>query len=474
MELDLTKLKNDRGYLEGPGDAVDAQTAALVAGYKKNVCKNYISLSPEQIDYRLGSGRYHVTRKYDGELAVIFWNGSLFTINTGGKVRMGLPCMEDAARALQAAGIREAVIPAEMYVGEEKGRSRVFEVLAALADRSLHGTIHLAPFDIIHIDGEPVKGDYADIYQKLTALFGDCGRCAPVRCQSVNGKSEVKQLFAKWVEEEGGEGLVVRSELPLIYKIKPRYTIDVAVIGFSEGVAEYKGQIRSLLLAMMPEEGIYQIIGRTGNGFGDELKKQLLEQLTPKIIESKYIETDSNHVAFHMIKPETVIELSINDVLFESTTGPIQNPLVEIVDGEYRRVGSVNGISVIFPIFERIREDKACNAQDVRLAQIGEFASAPLDGERQAPETPNRSDLLLREVYKKEAGTKLMVQKFMVWKTNKESAGYPAYVFYYVNFSSERKDPLTSEIRISNSQEQIMELYGGFLEKNIKKGWVQV
>jgi len=47
---------------------------------------------------------------------MLFWTGSeLFSLNTGGRVRMGLPCMEEAASLLKASGVKEAVIPAELY-----------------------------------------------------------------------------------------------------------------------------------------------------------------------------------------------------------------------------------------------------------------------------------------------------------------------------------------------------------------------
>ena len=45
----------------------------VVSSYKKDVCKKYISLAPEQIDERLAGTTFYISRKYDGELAVLFW-----------------------------------------------------------------------------------------------------------------------------------------------------------------------------------------------------------------------------------------------------------------------------------------------------------------------------------------------------------------------------------------------------------------
>jgi ATP-dependent DNA ligase len=472
MSLDSTKLKDAKGYLEGAADAVDEETAAIVANYRKDICKKYISLNPEQIDARLGGTKFFVTRKYDGELAVLFWDGNgLFSINSGGRVRKGLPCMEEAAKLLAAAGVREAVVPAELIVEESGGRARVFDTLAALADPAQHARLRLAPFDILRLDGEPFRANsYEEVHARLGRIFGEGEFCRPVRCEAADSKAAVKALYAAWVEDEGGEGLVVRSEFPIIYKVKPRYTLDAAVIGFSEGAAEYKGQIRSLLLALMPKEGVYQIVGHVGGGFDGEQRKAFFDRLLTMKTESSYIETDSNHVAFHMVRPEIVVEIHINDVLFETTSGAILNPLLAY-DGAYRRAQAVPGISIVFPVFERVREDKTVNASDVRFAQVDAIAARPAaEGAGEAPS--GKSELLRREVYKKETGGKLMVQKFLVWKTNK-GADYPGYVLSHTNFSSERKDPLQSEVRVSDDLDQIQELCGEFVAKNVKKGWVQ-
>jgi len=54
MTFDKSRMNNTAGYWEGDTSAVDGETAALVAAYKKDVCKSYISLNPAQIDDRLG------------------------------------------------------------------------------------------------------------------------------------------------------------------------------------------------------------------------------------------------------------------------------------------------------------------------------------------------------------------------------------------------------------------------------------
>ncbi|MDR1710248.1 MAG: hypothetical protein LBR58_00050 [Propionibacteriaceae bacterium] len=469
MTLDRSKM-TDKGYLEGDASAVGQDTVQLVADYKKDVCKAYISLNPTQVDTRLGGTKYQVTRKYDGELAVIFYSGDeLFTINTGGKVRAGLPCHDAALAALQASGLKSAVIPAELFVAEDAGRTRVFDVLAALADKKRLGELRLAPFEIISLDGVDYQpGSYTEVHAKLTELFTG-SQVAPVRMREADSRGQVKEIFEQWVGAEGAEGLVVRCELPLVYKVKPVYTVDVVVVGYSES-AETKGLARSMLVAMMTDDGRYQVVGHVGGGFSDTARKQWFDRLAPQEVESSYIETDSNHVAFHMVAPTTVIEVKVNDVLFENTSGPLVNPILSF-DGAWSRLGQARGIAIISPVFERVREDKQATPDQVRLSQIEEFMSWPTPAATELGADVAASTVLRRAVFRKELGDKLMVMKFLVWKTNKEKYGYPAYVFSYTNFSSDRADPLATEVRISSDEAQILRICEEFQEKNVKKGW---
>ncbi|KNY27442.1 ATP-dependent DNA ligase [Pseudobacteroides cellulosolvens] len=477
MILDKSKLNKSKGYLEGTVSAVDEVTAKVASDYKKNVCKNFIAINPEQIDSRIAGEEFFITRKYDGEMSVIFYNGTdTFIVNTGGTLRQGLPCTEEAGKLLKSAGIGSAIIPAELYLCEDNGRTRVFDVLSALSKETEIGKLKLAPFDIIEIDGvyPKVKG-YGEIHERLSEIFKDGINVKPVAYKKAASKAELKDVYKKWVEEDCSEGLVLRTDLPLVYKIKPKHNIDTVIVGYTEGTGDSKGQIRTLLLALMTGDNEYQIVGKTGNGFNEEQKKDLLTKLSGMVIDSDYIETDSNHVAFRMIKPETVIEISYNDVLFESGSTIITNPMLEISDGKYKLKSFNKGISFIYPIFVRLRPDKTAEQHNLRLSQLSEVTYIPeLGMEDSGAELP-KSELQFREVYKKESKGKLMVQKFIVWKTNKEEIDdrYPAYVMHYTNFSSDRKDPLQRDMRVSNSREQIFEILDSYMTENIKKGWVK-
>ena len=478
MKIYDDKLKKRNGYLQGKADAIDKTSAAKAAAYKKDFLKKFIAISPQQIDKRLGDTQYWVTRKYDGEFADIFYeDGKAFIVNRSGRVRTGLPCINEAITILKKNGIKQAVIPAELYVYDEKKKTRVNDLVNALTEEKKISTLRLACYDILELNGnEFFPKDYGETLEKLDNILKDGKLIHTVDWTVSKSNGQVKELFTQWVEKEGSEGIVVRSDMPFVWKIKPRHNVDAVVIGFTEGTGNSRGQVRTMLLALIPEEGKYQIVTHVGGGITEQLKRQLFDYFTPRVMPSEYIETDSNHVAFQMVEPDKVIEFSVNDVRWETPNGLIQNNILHIVEGKYILSETVNGISFVAPIIERIRDDKQADAGDVRLAQVENFSSFEPGKLQKLPLPKFRlSEMISREVYRKTIGEKIMILKFTTWKTNKEKTGeWPAYVLHITNFSTDRKQRLQREVNITDDRKQLDELLKSALDTYIKAGWKKV
>ncbi|WP_418983370.1 hypothetical protein [Alistipes sp.] len=473
------KLRPLHGYEEGRAEAVDAQTSERALTYKNQFLKRFIPIDQRQIGRRLTGDRFYVTRKYDGEYAMIVHDGSqTVTINRSGRVRRGIPCIAEAGRLLEAAGVGEAMLGAEIYVDRGNRRGRVNDLLAALADPKRIGDLRLAVYDIVSWNGKPWRANYTETWKRLHEVLRAGERVRVVDMEVVTTAEQVAELYEKWVVRERSEGLVVRSDLPFVFKIKPRHSIDAVVIGFSEGIGTERGQVRSLLLALMPAPGRYQVMGRVGSGLIEEVRELLFDRLSQQVIPSDFVETDANLVAFRMVRPEAVVEVTVGDLLYETEAGPKMNPLLEIVNGVYRIAGTVAGAKFIAPVFVRIRTDKRADAGDVRLEQIERFALQEASErivEAPPPAPLAKSRLLFREVYLKTVGEKTMVQKYMVWKTNKEQSGdFPAYVLYVMNYSPQRMEPFQRDVDVSDSADQIRSLLRRALEKNLKSGWRKV
>jgi hypothetical protein len=142
----------------------------------------------------------------------------------------------------------------------------------------------------------------------------------------------------------------------------------------------------------------------------------------------------------------------------------------------YRVVRRLPLVSVISPQFVRFRDDKSTSISDVRIDQVAAVVEVPLSDRNALQMTMPKSEILRREVFKKTLKGETMVRKFLMWKTNKENVSreHPAFVIHFTDFSPNRAAPLSRDIRVSNSRQQIDELFEKLKDENIKKGWEPV
>ena len=481
--LDSSRLTLKLGaYGTAPATALsDPLLLPRVQAYRRQLSARMIAMDKASIGKRLPKADYHISRKIDGEFTVLVLRGKeAFTINPGGTVRAGLPLADEAKKLLK--GIKSAVIVGELYVNRpDDKRPRVHDVVRVARKPESQDdvdSLQFAVFDLLEIDGEEFTADYPETWKRIGKLFGKGERVHPVETIEGNDK-KVREQFETWVEEEGAEGVVARSESSGWFKIKPRHTVDVAVIGFAEGTEDRVGMIHDLLLAIMRKDGHFQVLGRVGGGFSDEDRTNLLSDFSDIATESEYAEVNSDRVAYQMVEPKIVIEISCLDLVSETTRGGTIDRMVlnwNAKEKKWQTVRRLPLVSVISPQFIRIREDKKANVDDIRLQQLLEIVEVPL-----ADKTANELELPKSEVLRRKAAVKTlkgakMVRKLVMWKTNKQeqSAEFPAYVVHLTDYSPNRKVPLQREIRVSSSQEQINELWDALETKFFVKGWEEV
>lgn len=475
LEWKLGKYGVGQGKdLKNPGHWQRAQE------YRRVQASRLIPIEKKDIRPRLPAGEYHLSRKVDGELAIlVFDGGEALLVNPGGTVRVGLPLLADAGKKLTKAGVKSALIAGELYYRHPDGsRPRVHDVSRAARSPASQDDLDrlcLAVFDVIEIDGQPLVSKHSDVFAKITKLFSGKDRVHPVDATTVKTPEEIEKYFADWVEGQGGEGLVLRSDSVGSYKLKPRHNIDVAVIGYTEGTEDRKGMLHDLLCAVIRKDGSFQIIGRVGTGFSDEERRSLLSDLRALHSRSDYAEIGDGHVAYQMVRPDWVIEVSCLDLIVQTSRSGIIERMVLSYDeklGKWEPVRRMPLASLISPVYVRRREDKRPNAVDVRAQQIADLAEiALLDKDARTYSLP-ASEVIRREVYVKTLKGQTAVRKLLLWKTNKEvDGGFPAYVLHYTDYSPTRKEPLSRDIRISNSRDQIEALWKEFHTENIVKGW---
>jgi len=471
------------GLLSPAGSLRDAELAKRVAGYKRAVAGRYSSLAPNEID-SLPQSSLLVSPKIDGQFwCLLVETGEALLIAPNGKVLSGdLPLLAEAKRTVASRSTGRTLVAGELFALRKEGRPRVGDVSAALGGGEGAEVARLGFFAFDLLDGGDAQSpqpaaEYAERLRVLERLFEGGQRVKAIKTERVDSREEVKRLFAEWVEGGKGEGLVVRSFDGRIYKLKPLFTIDAAVIGFTEQT-DARDHVRSLLLAVMRDNGQYQLIGSCGNLGSDSFRGELYQKLAPAVTESKYRYASSTGALFRFVAPREVVEISVTDLQTEDGESRPKRCMVLDFDPAQGWVPLQlkAGVSLIHPIMTRLRDDKEVNAVDVRASQILERCEIEeLDVAVARIERP-LSQMLRREVYTKTLKGGLAVRKLLVWKTNKESqdASYPAFVVHFTDYSPGRQEPLQREVRLAPSAELVEALATEMLAENIKKGWERV
>ena len=440
--------------------------------YKKNIAGKFMLVEGSKLRSRVAGTDFCVTRKIDGHLQVLFYkDGDAVLLNSRGIDKAGkLHCLDEAAECLKNAGVHEAVVAAELYMPREGGRPRCADVTSALADDTRRDQLCLAPFDIVSLDGKPFEGlPYQETYKALSGIFKADAVC-PVQMMHASSLDEVQAIYDEWVECDGAEGLVIHSDSNIVSKVKPRHSIDAAIVGYTTGDLG----VRDLMLAVRREDGLFQVFAVGSGSLSESDRASLAERLQTMEVESQYVLTDSRGIAYQMVRPEIVWEVSVIELVARGNDDKVRmNALVRFEDGQWIHEGMTPGVSALGLSFIRERSDKTPSETDIRISQLTDLCPfEEIQGIR-GEMTP--STVLDRRVYRKISGDKVMLHKFLIWKTNKEATGrYPAYIFYHTDYSSGRKDILKRDMAYAPDEAGIRSIFEEEILSNVKKGWEAV
>lgn len=441
--------------------------------YKKNIANKFALVEGDNIRSRIGGENMYVTRKIDGHMQIAFFDGkTTVLLNSNGREKAKeLKCIDIFTDSLKKAGIKQAVIAAELYMPCSDGRPRHSDVARALADSSLKDNLCLAPFDIVELNGKAWEAEnYSATHKRLSEIFQE-DMVKPVEMQHAANVDELLDIYEKWVKGEGAEGLVVHTEGTVVWKIKPRHTLDAAAIGYT---TTERG-IRSLMFAMRREDGLFQEFVEGSTGMTDEQRADVAARLSKAHVDSQYVMSDNRGIAYQMVRPELVFEITTVELIAKGNDDKIRmNPLLRFDEGKGWLVeGSTPGVSAINIVVVRERADKTPNEVDVRVSQLSDIT--PFEEPEGGNVKLENSTLLERKVFKKVSGAKTMLHKFLLWKTNKEQSGrFPAYIIYHTDFSNGRKDMIKRDMLYTNDETQAHELFDAEIAANIKKGWEEV
>jgi hypothetical protein len=185
----------------------DPSLQAKAQDYKRRLSADMRAISGSDIGRIADATGYFVSRKYDGEFAMLAFDGKeIVSLHPSGTVRAGLPCLDEAAEKLKKAKVGSCILGAEYYLIDAAAESRSLEqvlgVLRSPKNKAELDRVGLAVFDVVELDGKRVTTASA-VYKSLDAWFKKGKNVHTVEYKQVNKNQAIAELFLDWAVGEG-------------------------------------------------------------------------------------------------------------------------------------------------------------------------------------------------------------------------------------------------------------------------------
>jgi len=445
---------------------MDLQTS--IKSYKNNIASKYDFLDASNLK-QIGDQKYFCSKKLDGQTFFLSIHEDIIQI-LNSSFQDYSPNLQHIVDVVKNLKIKEKII----FVGElfdsSKERERNGDVIVGLSSKDQSSNLALALFDIVK--QENTSHSFSDKYEKMKKIFGD-DHTKPVftLTQQELEHSAIQKFFDDCLQN-GSEGMILRNDAN-ITKVKKQESIDAVILGYTLEVDQKT--LRSVSFGSFKNNNEIIFIGSSGNFDSSINQSDLLGQLQKLNIECDYIQIASNGTAYQFVKPEIVISVDFYDTQIEkSDLQPIKKPIFSISNDSLRCVGKNQSMSFLASTISAVRSDKEANTDQCGLSQLTRITGLNEDyfGLSLDLENLAKSEITKIQTFVKESKKGKAIRKFMLWKTNKEQTGvFPPYVFYYLDYSEGRKDPIKRDLNPFDNEKKALDFFNLAIEENVKKGW---
>lgn len=467
-----------RGKKAGVGALADSALAARVQKYKRQVAKRYRVAEPERIDELLPDESMFISAKLDGELwFLVKQHDEVALVAENGRVLLGITALVGVETLL--AGVEQVVIAGELVEDDgQKDRARVYHTSTALTEPAREATLRFFAFDLVELDGKDEQlTPYVERLAWLEATLGkeSDGRVGVV-ATTRGVRRDVRKRFDEWVVEGGAEGLVVRTELGATFKIKPTKSIDVVVVAFGERLVEGRAVVRELQIALVRDDGSYQLVGSVGTGFSEADRVTWHDRLSEIVVPSSFRLANREGTLCRFVAPRVIIEVRVSDfITTDSWDAPIRRMSLRYDEATgYAPIAEMLSAVPLHPVFVRERTDKRHDIGHVGMTQLSSHLDAHDASKERTDTSTKAADVVRRGVYVKETKGQKAVRKFVVLETHRSGEAGAPFIVFFTDFSPGRQEPLKTSLRPARTRAETDTHVDRWLTENVKRGWAPV
>ena len=437
--------------------------------YKHKVAGKYLPVRSDQICKRVFEmDKYYVSTKIDGNICFINKDVDGISIVSHNNNSFKRPELEKECSEILKN--KCGLFVGEIYLHDENKRTRSYDLKREIGNNS--SDIRIALFDIISFENKDYKENGWNEKKKiLSDNFKSDGKIYFLNEIELTSRKDIEDIFNKTIVDSSEEGLIVRGENGPVFKIKEYHSFDMVILGYVNGYTNNLSLMKEILVGVMTEENKFLTIGVIANGFDIDQREKLSKDFEKTRVDYDSIIVSGAKIPFTMIKPKYIVEIESTDIINSNSDGLINRPLINFKKNYFFQKNS-NSVSLTTPVFKNFRDDKKVNLNDVGINQITRVIEIP-DEITNSIIKP-QSELINKHVYTKMMKGATNVRKFLVWNTKSKDDSYPKYVYYKIDYSPTRKIKIKRDIKISNSKNQIINLFKNEIESDIKSGWNKV